>query len=246
MGQALYKGMVDFGGVDPKKLYAFAPNQEKLIDNAKKLGFTPCKSLKDLADSVDTIILACKPYQIDSVLTDLGDLKKDKTFFSVAAGWDMEKFKPYGIKVQYIMPNTPCQVGEGVILLEEDFSVSEEDRDSFVEILKKFSKVIPMPGYLIDAGSAISGCAPAFVDLFIEALADGAVKNGVPRQKAYEIIPQMMIGSAKLMALSGKHPGELKDQVCSPGGTTIKGISALEDGGFRASLINAVDKVCGK
>lgn len=241
MGQAFLKGMIRFGKIDPNDTCAFAPNQEKLRKNSDIIGFDPEKTVSDVAEKSDLVIIACKPYQIESVLSELGDKAGEKQFVSLAAGWDYDRFTKHGLKIQCIMPNTPCEIGEGVVLVEDRYSIDKEVRDEVLELFSSFSKVIELPGRLIDAGSAISGCAPAFVDVFIEAMADGAVKNGIPRKTAYEIITKMMAGSAKLMEETGIHPGELKDRVCSPGGTTIKGIHALEKGGFRAAVIDAVD-----
>lgn len=244
MAQAFAIGMRQFAGIAEEDICAYSPNHEKLERNAELIGFLPKGSLEEVVDNSDVVIIACKPYQIEGVLDQLGENAKKCEYISLAAGWLLKDYEKYGIKVQCIMPNTPVQVGEGVILIEEEYSIEDPTRQEIIRMMESFSSIIVMPGHLIDAGSAISGCAPAFVDIFIEALSDGAVKNGVPRRMSYEIITQMMLGSAKLMQKTGLHPGELKDKVCSPGGTTIKGVSALEKGGFRAAVINAVDKVC--
>ena len=250
MGFALAKGLIKYAWVDPKDIYAYAPNYEKLESNSRKLGFNPCLSLEEAVDACETIIMACKPYQIEGVLAQLGDKVEGKAIISVAAGWDFEKYSQYvdtkKTRVQYIMPNTPVSIGEGVILIERNNSLRAEERDYWAQALDRLSTVVELDAGLFNAGSAIAGCAPAFVDVFMEGLADGGVKNGIPRALAYEIIPQMVIGAAKLMQTTGKHPGELKDQVCSPGGTTIKGVAAMEEHGVRAAMIAAVDKACGK
>ena len=248
MGYALAEGLVKFAGISPEDICAYAPNYEKLLKNAEKLGFVPSKTLEEIKQA-DTIVMACKPYQIESVLAELGDIS-GKNILSVAFGWDLAKYSEYvdinKVGVQYTIPNTPVSIGAGVILMETESSMTESDRNDLIDILSKFSKVVELDAKLMTAGSAIAGSAPAFVDVFIEALADGGVKNGIPRAKAYEIIPQMVIGAAKLMQETGLHPGVLKDQVCSPGGTTIRGVDAMEKGGVRAAMIDAVDKTCGK
>ena len=138
-----------------------------------------------------------------------------------------------------IMPNMPVSVGEGVVLAS-GYEVDEKNRDEFDSIMKCAGIVDWIDEKLIDAGCAISGCGPAFVYMFIEALADGAVSCGLPRDKAMLYAAETVLGSAKAVIESGKHPGKLKDEVCSPGGTTIAGVKALEDGAFRSNAMNAV------
>ena len=138
-----------------------------------------------------------------------------------------------------IMPNTPVSVGEGMVLYDSD-GVTEEETAAFLTAMNGAGRFSHLPEKLIDAGTAVSGCGPAFVDLFVEALADGGVACGLPRPQAQEFAAQMVVGSARLILESGKHPGELKDMVCSPGGTTIQGVRALEEAGFRGAVIDAV------
>ena len=250
MAAAMLKGMTRFAGFKSEDICAYAPNQKKLQKNAPLLGFRPCSSAAEAVSDSECVILACKPYQVESVLAGLGSLLDGKVLISVAFGWDYEHFSQYldtdKVRVQYIVPNTPVSVGEGIVLMEAESGLSPSERLEWKNILGRFSKVIELDSSLIPAGSAIAGCAPAFVDVFIESLADGGVKNGIPRDTAYAIIPQMIIGAAKLMQESGLHPGQLKDQVCSPGGTTIRGVAAMEEGGVRSSMIRAVDAACGK
>jgi pyrroline-5-carboxylate reductase len=138
------------------------------------------------------------------------------------------------------MPNTPVSVGEGMILYATGETVTKAEEAELLDALAGAGRLSPLPEYLIDAGSAVSGCGPAFVDLFIEALADGGVACGLPRKQAVEFAAQMVAGSARLVLESGQHPGALKDAVCSPGGTTIQGVRALENAGFRGAVIEAV------
>lgn len=250
MASALAKAFYTFAGIRPSDTYAYAPNRTKLENNAEKLGFIPCSNIKELVEKSGTVIMACKPYQIPDVLDEAGSLLDGKSILSVAAGWDIDTYKAHldtsRTKVQYILPNTPVSVGEGIILMEKDSSFSEEERLEWKNILSTFSKVIELDKNLMDAGSAIAGCAPAFVDIFIEGLSDGGVKNGLSRETVYQIVPQMIIGAAKLMQETDLHPGQLKDMVCSPGGTTIKGVAAMEECRVRSALIKAVDAACGK
>ena len=140
-----------------------------------------------------------------------------------------------------IMPNTPVAVGQGVILYDTTENVTQEAVQGFCGGMKCAGLLDQLPEKLIDAGSAVTGCGPAYVCLFMEALADGGVACGLPRAKAMEYAAQMLLGTAALALESGKHPGQLKDAVCSPGGSTIAGVRALEQGGFRAAAMNAVE-----
>ena len=139
-----------------------------------------------------------------------------------------------------IMPNTPVAVGEGMILYSCSPEVTPEDLDGFLSAMRHAGRFMKIEERLMEAGMAVSGCGPAYVDLFVESLADAAVACGLPRKEAITLAAQMVLGSAKLILESGKHPGELKDAVCSPGGTTIQGVRALEAHGFRSAVMEAV------
>ena len=141
-----------------------------------------------------------------------------------------------------IMPNTPCAVGEGVILYDKTENVSDAALSLFLEDMRFAGILDPLPEGLIDAGSAVAGCGPAYAAMFLEALADGGVACGLPRDKALLYASQMLLGTAKLAMETGVHPGALKDAVCSPGGSTIAGVRALEDGAFRSAVMDAVKR----
>lgn len=248
MAQALCQGFIASGLVAAADVYAFAPNQEKLKANAGKFGFTPCETLSGLLEKVDTVVMACKPYQIYNVLAEAGNGLEGKTMVSVALGWDFAKYAAAlktNTRIQFVMPNTPAMVGEGMLLFEDENSLEDEERKQIIELFSSVGKVCEMPSHLMGIGGAISGCGPAFVDLMMEAYADAAVKYGVPRKQAYELVGQTLLGSAKLMLETGEHPGVLKDNVCSPGGSTIKGVDALEKAGFRAACIESIDAIMG-
>ncbi|MBR5516640.1 MAG: pyrroline-5-carboxylate reductase [Firmicutes bacterium] len=246
MAQALVKGFVASGKVKGEDVYAYAPTQDKLARNCESLGINHCLALENVVDECDTIFVACKPYQIEEVVSQLGKKLCGKSILSVAASWDFDKFKgvvPASTKIQCIMPNTPVAVAEGVLLVAEENDWDKEDRNELMELLGSVGRVVELPTRLMDAGMAISGCGPAFVDMIIEALADGAVKNGLQRAQAYQLVSQTLVGSAKLQLETGKHPGQLKDEVCSPGGWTIKGVASLEKSGIRTAFIEAIDAI---
>lgn len=249
MAKALAKGFIGSGAVAKEDLYAFAPHQEKLRKNGEEIGFTPCEDVETLVKSCDTIFMACKPYQIEEVLSQVRELLKEKALISIAINWDFDTYAQYvdpSTRIQYIMPNTPASVREGVFLMEEKRSLTEEEESQLRNLLGAIGTVVELPGRLINAGSAISGCGPAFVNMMMEAMADAAVKHGIPRQDAYKMVAQMVIGTGKLLLESGEHPGALKDAVCSPGGTTIRGVVALEHAGMRAAFMDAVDAAAAK
>ncbi len=254
MAQALAGGFLNSGLVAKDKMFAFAPNQAKLEKNAANLGITACKSLKEVVTACDTLIMACKPYQIENVLKEIRDSLMGKTLVSVAAGWDFAKYasvlsiEPSPVtgeycRFQFVMPNTPALVGEGVLLFEEKNSLEASEKDEIVKLFEATGTVAFLPSNLMGIGGAVTGCGPAFVDLFMEAYADAAVKYGIPRPTAYKLISQMVLGSAKLQKETGEHPGVLKDNVCSPNGTTIRGVTSLEENGFRNACIKSIDTI---
>ncbi len=248
MAKALAQGFIANGALKKDQVFAYAPNQEKLKKNAKEIGFTAAGSVTDLVKNCDTLIMACKPYQIEGVLGEIAPLLSGKVLLSVAAGWDHAKYKEAlgsvkGVRIQFIMPNTPAMVAEGVFLFEETNSLKKEELKQAKTLFGTLGVVEVLPSHLMGIGSAISGCSPAFVDLLIEAYADAAVKYGIPRETAYRLISQAVLGAAKLQLETGLHPGVLKDQVCSPGGTTIRGVGALEENGFRNACISSIDAI---
>ena len=193
------------------------------------------------------IFLGVKPQILSAVLSDLKPVlaaREDRfVLVSMAAGVTIERITAL-LDEEYpiirIMPNTPAAIGEGMILYTANAAVTPAEEADFVELMKAAGEFDRLPEALIDAGSALSGCGPAFVYLFIEALADGAVECGLPRDKALRYAAQTVSGAAQMVLTDGRHPGELKDAVCSPGGSTIVGVHALEDGAFRGAVMGVV------
>ena len=246
MAQAIASGWISRTLLAPDQVYAYAPHYDKLKKNADRIGFIPCSDRKEMLEACDVFLMACKPYQIEGVLQEIKEDLKGKTLLSVAAGWNYKKYAPYldpTTRFQYIMPNTPAMVGEGVMLFEETNSLDPEEREEMMELFRALGKVEVIPDHLMGVAMAITGCGPAFIDLIIEALGDAGVKYGLPRDKAYAMTSQMILGSAKLQLETGEHPGMLKDKVCSPAGTTIRGVDALEHMGIRAAMIDAIDAI---
>ncbi len=246
MATAIASGLISSEVIEKENVYAYAPHYDKLCVNAEKIGFVPCENVKEMVGSVDTVIMACKPYQIESVLSEIKDDLKGKALVSIAAGWGIDKYLPLldeSTRVQFIMPNTPAMVGDGVMLFEEKNTLNPEELEEVKKMFEVLGLVTTLPSHLMNVGMAISGCGPAFVDLMIEALGDAGVKYGLPRAQAYQLASKMIEGSAKLQYETGTHPGVLKDNVCSPAGTTIRGVDALEHAGIRSAFMDAIDAI---
>jgi pyrroline-5-carboxylate reductase len=195
----------------------------------------------------DYLFLGVKPQMLPGLCGTLAPLLRERrdrfVLVTMAAGTSREKLLGLlglTLPVIRIMPNTPASIGQGMILYTCGAGVTAEEEQCFLAAMAHAGRFLKLEERLIDAGSAVSGSGPAFADLMIEALADGGVACGLPRKQAVEMAAQMLLGSAALVLQSGKHPGELKDAVCSPGGTTIQGVRVLEERGFRAALIDAV------
>lgn len=246
MAQAIASGFLKSGKISGKNLFAYAPNQEKLQKNAALIGFCAEKSLVDMVKKCDTLIIGCKPYQIEGVLAQIGEFLPGKALVSVAAGWVHSTFFEIlgeKVRIQCIMPNTPAMVGEGVMLFEQKNSLLPDELSELKDLFSSLGLVEMLPTELMGIGGAVSGCGPAFMDLIMEAYADAAVKYGISREVAYRIVSQTMLGSAKLQQVTKKHPGVLKDEVCSPRGTTIRGVDSLEKNGVRGALISSIDVI---
>ena len=200
-----------------------------------------------IAQECDYIFLGVKPQMMADLLSSLSPTLKARatsfTLVSMAAGLTMEtlqKMAGGSYPVIRMMPNTPVAVGSGVILYDATDNVSPAALQGFCDAMAHAGFLDRLPEALIDAGSAVAGCGPAFVSMFLEALADGGVSCGLPRQKALQYAAHTLQGTAALMLATGKHPALLKDEVCSPGGSTIAGVKALEDGALRSAVISAV------
>ena len=212
---------------------------------AEQLGARVVKNPEAAGES-DLLFLGVKPQMMGDMLDDIAPILRTRTdrfvLVTMAAGLTCDTIRDMAggdYPVIRIMPNTPCAIGKGVVQYC-GLGVEEEELAEFAALMAPAGLIDRVDEKLIDAASAVSGCGPTFAYLFIEALADGAVACGLPRDKALAYAAQMLAGSAELALNSGKHPGALKDAVCSPGGTTIQGVRALEEGGFRAAAMNAV------
>ena len=243
MGGAIARAVCK--ATDPQNVYLANRTAAKAEKLAAELGCNTTIN-DEVAGRCDLIFLAVKPQMMEALLTPLKFTLAERpgrfVLCSMAAGLPISRIQELAgedYPVIRIMPNTPASVGEGMIQYCSSHVTAEEEAE-FCKLMAPAGRLDPVPEALIDAASCVSGCGPAWVYQFIEALADGGVACGLPRAKAQEYAAQMVLGSAKLVLESGKHPGELKDAVCSPGGSTIQGVRVLEEQGFRGAVMDAV------
>ena len=228
------------------ELYLSDRSREKAEALAEEIGAEVLDNVT-AAERADYLFLGVKPQMLENLAKEIGVITSvrhnELTLVSMAAGVPIERINSLfgkNVPVIRIMPNTPVSVGKGLVLWCANGTVHPGGKQDFRAMLAKAGVLSELPEGLIDAGCALSGCGPAFVCLFLEAMADGAVTCGLPRAQAMEYAAQTLLGTAALLLDTGKHPGELKDAVCSPAGSTIAGVRALENGAFRADVMNAV------
>jgi pyrroline-5-carboxylate reductase len=250
MAIAMIGGILGTGVFKPDEVIGSSKTKETASKIAEKFRITTSTDNKITAKEADIIVLAVKPIFFPEVINEIKDIvDDDKLVISIAAGKSIEWIEhEFGKNIRLVrcMPNTPAMVGEGCtcVCLQDDTSMADEEL--VLNIMNSFGKASVIPERLMDAFIGVAGSSPAYVFMFIEAMADGAVAAGMPRGEAYKFAAQSVLGSAKLVLDSGMHPGELKDMVCSPGGTTIEAVKVLEEKGFRAAVIDAVEACVNK
>ncbi|MBQ1994107.1 MAG: pyrroline-5-carboxylate reductase [Lachnospiraceae bacterium] len=246
MAQAIIGGIIKNGLVDKAEIIASAATQ-KTIDKVKsEYGINVTLDNREVAKA-DILFLAVKPVYYQSVIEEIRDIKTEgQIIVTIAAGKSLEWVaEAYGDERKIIrtMPNTPALVGEGITAVCPNENISDEELSEVCKLLNSFGKAEVIKESMMDAVVAVSGSSPAYVFMFIEAMADAAVAEGMPRAQAYQFAAQSVLGSAKMVLDTGKHPGELKDMVCSPAGTTIEAVRTLEKTGFRSSVMECM-KAC--
>ena len=248
MGGAIIEGIVKNKLSDD--ISAFDKNESALGALAEKLGIIPKKNEKEVAEDCDILFLAVKPNVVYSVIDKIKDsVKANTVVVSIVAGQSMEKLESaFGkpVKLVRVMPNTPALVGESMAALCKNENAGDDDLNEVSKIFNCLGKAEIVSEYMMDAVTAVSGSSPAYVFMMIEAMADAAVMGGIPRAKAYTFAAQAVLGSAKMVLETGRHPGELKDMVCSPAGTTIEAVKVLEECGFRSAIIEAMQACMDK
>ena len=244
MASAMFKGIIKSGLVKPNQIIISDINKERLEALKEELGVEITTDAKEVATKSDIIIPSVKPHIQDSVLAEIKDIITDeKLVVSIAAGKTIESMETVlgsDVKIVRSMPNTPALVGAGMSSLSPNKNISEEELNEVKAVFDSFGESEVVPESLIHSVIGASGSSPAYVFMFIEAMADGAVQHGMPRDKAYKFAAQAVLGSAKMVLETGMHPGALKDMVCSPGGTTIEAVRSLEKHGFKSAVIEAM------
>ena len=244
MASAIINGGLKKGIFTKEELLASVKTEASARKIQDTLGISCSTDNLAVAAQADYLFLAVKPQFCEEVAAQISQSRKEgQILVSIAAGktlaWLKEKFGQ-DQKIIRTMPNTPALVGEGITGVCPDDLVTEEEVSQVLTLLGSFGKAAVVTEPVLDIVGAVSGSSPAFVFMFIEALADGAVAEGMPRKQAYEFAAQAVLGSAKMVLETGLHPGALKDMVCSPGGTTIEGVNVLEKEGMRSAVMDAV------
>lgn len=244
MAGAMLGGILKENMVAAKEILVSAKTAASLERAREMYGVCTTPDNRQVAEQGEILILAVKPVFYEEVITQIRDLVDEtKIVISIAPGktlaWLEAQFGKT-VKLVRCMPNTPALVGEGMTGVCCNSSVTEEEMEYVVRLLGSFGKAEIVPERLIDVVVSVSGSSPAYVFLFIEAMADGAVADGMPRAQAYQFAAQAVLGSAKMVLETGMHPGALKDMVCSPGGTTIEAVRVLEEKGMRSAVIEAM------
>lgn len=249
MGYAISKGLLKT--VDKNDIAFFDIDNQKCNSVCAELGINLCTDNVGIAENSKYIILAVKPQIYDECINQIkNSLKEDAVVISIAPGISIERLKnSFGdaTKIVRVMPNTPSLVGAGMSVLSfSDDSFTTNETSDIEDIFKSCGEIEVIDEKYMDAVVPISGSSPAYVYMMIESLADGGVLLGLPRKLSYKLAAQAVFGSAKMVLETQTHPGELKDAVCSPGGTTIAAVRELEKNGFRSSIIEAMSKAYEK
>lgn len=246
MAKAIAEGLIIKNVVKPNQIYACARNWDNLCKSTEENGINACKTSQELVNESDIVIIAVKPNVIPSIIEPIKEDLKNKIVVSVAAGYTFDKYEELllpGTAHLSTIPNTPVSIGEGIIVAEKRHSLSDKQHKLIDDIFSKIALLEFVDSNQLSIAGTISGCGPAFASMFIEALSDAAVKHGLTREASYKLASQMILGTGKLQIETGQHPGSMKDAVCSPGGTTILGVTTLEKKGFRGAIVDAVDAI---
>ncbi|WP_297301689.1 pyrroline-5-carboxylate reductase [uncultured Bifidobacterium sp.] len=250
MAQAMAQGLVDAGVLPGGRIVACANHYGKLVENTRKLGVRPLHSAQEVASAADMVILAIKPGQTARVC---GPIRKeladeDRAVISIVGGFKMDDYADLleqGTHLICSIPNTPIAVGKGIMITQNEDTLTDDQRRLFDQVFGRVALIERLGQDLTSVATTIAGCAPAYTAMYMEALADAGVKHGLPRAVAYQLAARMAEGTGALYMASGTIPAAMKDAVCSPGGSTIRGVAALEKSGFRGSVIDAIDAIEG-
>lgn len=249
MASAIMGGIIKNRIFQPEEIIASDLSEAMREKAASSLGVCVTDSNIQVAEEAEVLVLAVKPQYYKDVIEEVRDsITTKQIIITIAPGWTLKKLdRMLGqpLKIVRTMPNTPALVGEGITGVCGNKLVEKEDLEYVLKILSSFGRAEVIPESLMDVVVSVSGSSPAYVFMMIEAMADAAVADGMPRQQAYIFAAQAVYGSAKMVLETGKHPGELKDMVCSPAGTTIEAVGVLEKKGFRSAIFECM-RACVK
>ncbi|MGL5869828.1 pyrroline-5-carboxylate reductase [Clostridium chrysemydis] len=250
MGSSMLGGLIDKEFLSKENFFVSAKSEESKKRLEEKFGVNVKSKNIDIVKESDVIVLAVKPYMYKKVIKEVKDfIRKDQIIVSIAAGIDIKDLENWigeDFKIVKTMPNTPALVGEAMSAVCPNKNIKEEELKYIMSMFEAFGECVVLEEKDFHAFIALCGSSPAYVFMFIEAMADGAVKLGIPRDKAYKMAAQSVLGSAKMVLETKEHPGVLKDMVCSPGGTTIEAVAELENNNFRSTVIKAMDSCANK
>jgi len=246
MATAMIGGILREKKVEACDIIGSAKTENTINSVKTRFNITAVGNNREVAEQADILFLAVKPIFFPEVISEIKDVVKRNTLIvSIAPGktiaYLQEAFGSPECKVIRCMPNTPALVSEGCTGVCAGENVTKDELEEVLSLLRSFGTASVVPERLMDVVVGVSGSSPAYVFMFIEAMADEAVAEGMPRKQAYEFAAQSVLGSAKMVLETGKHPGELKDMVCSPGGTTIQAVKVLEEKGMRAAVMDAME-----
>ena len=244
MAKAILGGILKKHLLSPEEVIVSALHEETLENAARTYGVCTTQFNRTAAEA-DIVFLAVKPQFYEEVISEIRDVvSENQIIVSIAPGKSIETITGWfgkTVKLIRTMPNTPAMVGEGVTAVCPSDTVTESELQSVLTLLEACGTAEVMPERLVDAVVSVSGSSPAYVFMMIEAMADGAVRDGIPRSQAYRLAAQSVLGSAKMVLETGLHPGALKDMVCSPAGTTIEAVAAMEKAGFRNAVLAGME-----
>ena len=242
MASAILLGGLNCGYIKQEEVVVFDINPLQ-YERLQPYTIHSVKSEEELVENAEMIFMGVKPYYLEDVLVKIKDQLKDKSIVSFVSGYPYERYQALldeSTRHIMVMPNTPVLVNEGMSLIENQHNLKEDEYEYVVGLFNALGETEVMASHLMSVAGSVSGCAPAYIYMAIEAIADGGVHEGLPRDLAYKLASQMVMGSGKMAKVTKLHPGILKDQVCSPKGITIQGVRKLEEKGLRSALTEAI------
>lgn len=248
MGCAIAEGLLARDVCRADEIWACARHFDRLSEKAERMGIHAAQTAEEVVRNSDLVIPAVVPAILEEVLKPVLPELQKKVVVSIVSGYDFARYETFlapGTHHISTIPNTPIAIGEGVLACETKHSLSEAEYAQFCETFGKIALIVPVEAAQFGAAGTLGGCTPAFTAMYLEALGDAGVKYGLSRVQAYQMAAQVLVGTGMLYLESALHPGALKDGVCSPGGTTIRGVAELEKRAFRGTVISAVDAIEG-